>query len=194
MHPFPQPYGFAPQQDTTGLYPQPAPGVLNLTHYANGNQVLQSATWTSDGTLWTAYIDSPVWDIRVEWTQGEQVRGAGVSLLGVGTLGINRYLGVALRSPPGASPPASIVGLRAYSQEAFGLVTTADMFSSVEVDRTTEVQSGGRSAATNGQPQGGSLLQFSVPIGARFWRVRLRLTYEVALGAPPTFLIDMASN
>jgi hypothetical protein len=190
--PYPQPLGFPAQPNPHGLHPWPAPAVVNLSHFTNGQIVIQN--WKSDGVLWTAQLDCPVWDIRGEWINGEQVHGASVSLLGIGTMGINRYLGVGIRTPVGNSPPASIVGFRAYSQEIVGVVDTTHMFSLPEIDRTTEVQSGGRNVATDNNPQGGSLLQFVVPIAARFWRVSLRFTYEVTLGNPPTLLIDMASN
>lgn len=190
--PYPQPLGFPAQPNPHGLHPWPAPGVLNLSHFTNGDIVLQN--WSSDGIFWTALLDCPVWDIRGEWMNGEQVQGASVSLLGIGTMGINRYLGIGVRTPVGASPPASLLGFRAYSQETIGVVDTTHMLSLPEIDRTTEVMSGGRNPSSGNNSQGGSLLQFSVPIAVRFWRVSLRFTYEVTLGNPPTLLIDMASN
>lgn len=192
-HVFPNNLPLPEQPNPYGL--NPWPGVLaNLTHYANGNLPIY---WSVSGAMYEAYMESPVFDIRAEWTPGEQVQGAGVGILGVGTLGLNRYLAVMVRGAPEAAvplSPASVVGLKIYSTQVCALVRTQDLVKLPEIDNTTELQAGGRQVAAVNSPMGGSLLQFCVPAGVRFWKLSLRFTFPVASGDPPALRIDLASN
>lgn len=182
---------YLPQpQNPNGFNPYPASAVIqNFTRWSNGDVPL---LWAVNGTYYEAYMDTPLWDIRAEWVPGEQVAGAGVNLLGTGTMGLNRYLAVLMRGPTKA--PADIVGLRAYATQTVGLASSKWLAQLAEVEFTSEVQAGGRQAAATNSPLGGSLIQFTVPGGVRFWKIRLRFSFPVASGDAPLIRLDMASN
>jgi len=185
-------------QNPNGLDPYPSQPWASGAHYVKGGQ---SVAWQVDGANYVAYLATDLMNVRPEWNLGEEVPHNAVPVAGGSTAGLNRYFAIGLFPPPvnntlgvTANPPATFADLRIWSTEVIGVVSSSRLFSLAEVERTLEIQAGGTVAGSTVALPGGSLLQFCVPSGIRFYKVLLRFQYPTASGTPPTIVADYASN
>ena len=174
-----------------GLYPYPAQPWANLAHYAEVNQRLQ---WVVSGSFYQGRISSRLLNLRPEWSPGETAPNYGESVFGMGTYGLSRYLTCMVRPVGTANPPATYADLLCFTQELVAVTQSDRLGRLPEVERTSDIQNGGRDAATASRPAGCSIIQLTVPAGCRFWLVDFRFQWPTASGAPPTFAIDLGSN
>ncbi len=184
---------YGPQSDPfTGSRTMPGPLVkMEQAHWSDRG----SLTFTTDGGVvptYTSRWNSPVFDLRPEFQNKENLLSTAIPVNRSPALGSGAYLRFIMFGRAFASDPAAIGSLAVSFFEVGNdqpprqpnpgaVVNTASkMFSlSPSVDITKVVNAGGRTVTVGGITYvGGSLLPFSPPgSGIRFWQVHLAFNF-----------------
>jgi hypothetical protein len=171
-----------PAYNPNGINPGYSPS-RGLEAYADERG--QAFAFDSGSSEWRWTFQSALFELRPGLVPAMGLAGvvAPYPINHEAALGLNIYLNVCIYSVGGLVPPAAWPNLNCYYWED-GSTTTADrVFRITQEQNVTDTMQAGGTQTT--EPTGASNLNFTPPVGMRFWRLNIRLSIPGVVGTRP---------